>query len=291
MDALCPAVEGPTTLDQVRVAIAVFGEGSSILCLRCAANIMQVVYPVAVCLRTIYLGGAMRTLYSILGLDSDATAQQIEQAYKTQLAKVEAELITDSERHNRLVALSETYSVLSNPVTRKAYDQKLLTNAASTFYAGRNEDGPRFRYWVGLLVGVSLVASVYLFSEKATERERLRIEHEREVQLRAQQLEEERQRDRAERLAQAQAKADLEATSRQLRMDQQQYERDTYVRRQQEYQRQQMEEQKRRQEYQRQQMEEQNRRQEQARAQQRLQADKRYLQQLEREHYGRVITQ
>ena len=230
----------------------------------------------------------MKTLYSNLGVDQNATAQQIEEAYRSLVAKTEADSITQTERNNRLVVLSESYAVLANPNSRASYDAKLAHTASPVAYSDYPPaEQPLLSPSRILLIGVLVLAGVYLYGEKAKETERLRIEHEHEVQVRRLELDEARQEENAQRRLAADQRAADAAAARQQYQDLQQFERHSAQLHQQEMQRQRTEEQLRQQE---QRNEAQRQQQEQFRAQQRLQADKRYLQQLEREHYGTVIT-
>jgi len=67
----------------------------------------------------------MTTLYEILGLGQRATAEQVKQAYILQSEKVKNEDQTPERHKAQLMAVKEAYSVLSSPVRRQAYDDKL----------------------------------------------------------------------------------------------------------------------------------------------------------------------
>src|SRR3954471_7929072 len=69
----------------------------------------------------------MNTLYDILGIESHATPDQIETAYRRHLGKIgenEQSLLSDADKIQMQV-LKEAYSVLSSNARRKAYDAKL----------------------------------------------------------------------------------------------------------------------------------------------------------------------
>lgn len=229
----------------------------------------------------------MKTLYNILGVDPDSTAEQIEKAYSSYFSKLQngtADL-SPEEVNNQLVAIREARTTLTNPILRQRYDQKI--SASSLQYA---ETGSSYSHDVArgsifgtktmLLSGIIILAGVYLYTSNAKEREQLRIAHEHEVQMKAVQIAEERQKQEAKIQNLNLDRSDSHAQAEQLRMSQQQFERESAQRQQLDLQRQQME-------MQQQQRQEQ---QEQQRRQQQLQSDKRMLQQMERDRYGKVIT-
>ncbi len=68
-----------------------------------------------------------RTLYTILGVDSTASRQEIGAAYQTRLDDL---LATPTPDPNAVALVHEAYQVLSNVKSRSTYDAS-LENAAS----------------------------------------------------------------------------------------------------------------------------------------------------------------
>lgn len=129
----------------------------------------------------------MKTLYSILGVAHDASAAQIETAYAGLLAE-----ISQSQGENervRLIALKEAYGVLSDPIKRQLYNQKLFAPEPTVVYsAAQTPVSESFGLKKILLIGALAIGGLVLYSNNARERERLRIQHEHEVQMRAVQI-------------------------------------------------------------------------------------------------------
>ena len=244
----------------------------------------------------------MKTLYSILGVGSEATEEQIEKAYANFLSKLQSGIasLSTEEMNNQMVAIREAYTTLTNPILRQRYDHKL----SATDLTGLQIQDSDFAYSMGngsifgtktiLLVGVIVLAGIFIYNNNAKERERLHIEHEHAVQMKAVQIEEDRQKQEAKMqdvvLDKSTAYADSQRTQmdqQQLRMQQQQFERESAQSQQLELQRQRLDMQ---QQQQQKQQELSRQRQEQQQSQQQLQSEKRLLQQMERDHYGKVIT-
>jgi DnaJ-class molecular chaperone len=68
------------------------------------------------------------TLYSILGLDDDATLDDITRAYQVRKQKLEHDMDPDSQ--NELKLAQQAFSILSNPTQREKYDLELKERAA-----------------------------------------------------------------------------------------------------------------------------------------------------------------
>jgi DnaJ-class molecular chaperone len=60
-----------------------------------------------------------------LGLAENASAEQIEFAYKTALDKLRSEDLDSEQAMNRLKVLKKAYSILGSPARREIYDAKL----------------------------------------------------------------------------------------------------------------------------------------------------------------------
>ena len=218
----------------------------------------------------------MKTLYSILGVDSGATTAEIEKAYSSFLTKLQTgnSGLSSEEINNQMYAIREAHTTLTNPILRQRYDQKLLESSIQ-YLDTRNdhaqilESKQSFGLKAILLVGILVLAGIYLYNEKAKEREKLRIQQEASVQHII-----------LDKVA-------SQSDAQKLLIDQHQFERESAQRQQVEIQRQRLETQQQQQQL----REEENRqRQEQQRRQQQLQSEKRLLQQMERDRYGKVIT-
>ncbi len=240
----------------------------------------------------------MKSLYTILGVSLDATTEQLDDAYARLSAQLqEGSAVPGSETQTQLVAVKEAYGVLSNPLARQRYNQKILTATTTdaNFAMEMVEERPDFFSLKKIAaIGFIALAGIWLYSHQARERENDRIAHEHEIEMKAIQLLEKQhnlrenvvdtQLDRQktqdnmaiERANQAERDRALRESD--MRMRQNQREEEMRVQNQ----KRDAERQARQDEYQRQQQANATR--------QQVERDKRYLQQLEYEHYGRVIT-
>lgn len=242
----------------------------------------------------------MKTLYSILGVSPDATADQIEVAYAEWLAKLQEDGGThpEADKRIRLLAIKEAYSVLSDPISRQRYNNKLFASGSvgatgsSQFAADRPADSGGILKLI--IVGGILLAGLGVYSYNAQQREKLRIEHEREIRLKALRIEEERElriaEDQAARLAR-QKQIDEEARERSQRYEHERYMKEVDAKQRTLAREEEARMQREKNERQRQAREEEMRRsREKAEAERRVAREKMILQQIERERYGRVIT-
>ena len=79
---------------------------------------------------------AIKTLYSVLGLDSTASYDDIENAFKRlKLQHPKAELDADQDTRTRFLAAERAYQTLRDPDTRAAYDQRISKIGAQTVTA------------------------------------------------------------------------------------------------------------------------------------------------------------
>lgn len=243
----------------------------------------------------------MKTLYGILGVGSEATAEQIEKAYVNFSSMLQngANGLSDEEVNLQTVAVKEAYRTLSNPILRQRYDQKLAEAvfANTVVYESQSDSGAGsgfFNLKAIALFGAFALAGLYFYNQNVKEREKLRIQHEHEVQMKAIQIAEEQQKQNAKVQDVILEKSSSQADDQQLRLQQQQFERDSLRNQQLDLQRQQLEfqqqQQLKRDEENRQRQEENRQRQEQSRRQQQLQNEKRLLQQMELNRYGKIIT-
>jgi curved DNA-binding protein len=65
---------------------------------------------------------ARRDFYEVLGVSRDATAQDIQRAYRKLARAYHPDINKDPEAEERFKEVAEAYDVLSNPETRKRYD-------------------------------------------------------------------------------------------------------------------------------------------------------------------------
>lgn len=240
----------------------------------------------------------MKSLYSILGVNPDASSAQIETAYAellTQLADGPT-APSDEQQRIRLIAVKEAYAVLSDPLKRQLYNQKLF--APETLARPEPASGPLKEIgaatWIkaAQVLGGLLIATLAVYSYHAKEQEKLRIQL--ELQRKAAELVENEQLQRAEESEARQLRQqqiDAQARERQERYERERLNREIDSR---QYQNARAEEQKaQRERYERQQAEreaENRSRREAAEARMQAQREKAELQRMERDHYGKVIT-
>jgi len=158
---------------------------------------------------------ARKSLYALLGVEPDASAEQINDAYARLVERIKAS--SEEDQQARLVAAREAYSILSDPPGRERYDIKLRSDLAraermpASPQAAREAPAPGesaggYGFLVILLIGAVALGGLYMYSNSVRERDKLRIEHEKEIQMRALKLLEEEQSRKA---AEAEAKQDL----------------------------------------------------------------------------------
>jgi len=223
----------------------------------------------------------MKSLYSVLGVSSDASSAQIESAYAEAIERLRGSAGSAGvvDVRAQFVALKEAYSVLSDPGKRKLYNEKLFAPEAFA----RRERLPEVStitvvestgHRKLLLVGLLALGGLGIYLYNAHENEAMRLQHEEKA--RAAELSEKAQQQAA---ADAQARLDrqkeLDAKAEAARQRQQDA-RDDAMRAQQERAaaaQAQIDQKKQQIEY-----------------QQRLAREKALLQSLEIEHYGQVIT-
>lgn len=243
----------------------------------------------------------MKSLYSILGVSADATPPQIEAAYAESLAqfKNDSALPHKEDQRIRFVAIKEAYSVLSDPLKRQLYNQKLfapetLTRRTGAKDASDFDDSGSSGIKKLLVIGVFAIGGMVLYSNHVSEIENLRIQHEHEVQMKAVQVMEDAQQQAAsvsDSLLERQKQLDTLAQERQRKVDLEQFNRESEMRRQQNLREEDMKSRREMSEKRQAEWESENKRRREAdEALRRVQRDKAELQRLERLHYGRTIT-
>lgn len=162
-----------------------------------------------------------KSLYTLLGVRPDASVDQIEHAYAALLHELQdgSDANPGGDARTRLIAVKEAYTVLSNPVARQVYNQKLF--APQT--VGRLPEivmEPANSWGVVklLIIGAIVISALWIYNRNTIEKEKLLIEHEK--QLIATQVELEREQRQTQAVAQ-QHNLKIEAEERERRARQQ----------------------------------------------------------------------
>jgi len=99
--------------------------------------------------------------YEVLGVSRDATADQIQQAFRTLARKYHPDVNKDPAAEDRFKEVNEAYHVLSDPETRKRYDRfgedfrqvpedwERARGAGAGGFRGAGPSGARVRYGQG----------------------------------------------------------------------------------------------------------------------------------------------
>ena len=102
-----------------------------------------------------------RDYYEVLGVSRDATADQIQQAFRTLARKYHPDVNKDPAAEDRFKEVNEAYHVLSDPETRKRYDRfgedfrqvpedwEERVGAGAGGFGGAGRSGARVRYGQG----------------------------------------------------------------------------------------------------------------------------------------------
>ncbi len=158
-----------------------------------------------------------KSLYTILGVRPDASSSQIETAYAELLHLLQDGAI-DGDSRVRLVAVKEAYTVLSDPIARQHYNQKLFAPKSLDLAPEIVVEPPSF--WSTpklLIVGAIVIAAVWVYNRNAIEKEKLLIEHEKQListQIELEQKQREEQRALQEAAMQRQQAFQKEAQER-----------------------------------------------------------------------------
>ncbi len=108
----------------------------------------------------------MATLYDILGVEHDATADQVAQAFDThRLLHQDASTLTEQDSL-KWMAIKEAHAVLSTPKRRHAYDMS-LASASQPVWNGEPAAPPRS--WLGpsLILVTLILGLLYLFKAQS----------------------------------------------------------------------------------------------------------------------------
>lgn len=132
----------------------------------------------------------MKTLYDILGLERSVNSEQIEQAYQNSINKIKAAGRSSDQEAIQLQAMKEAYFVLSSPMRRATYDNKLNAPPRVIHEAAETASVP----WLKILLVAALLTGggIYYQAEQnnkarivqlALEAEKAKAEAERAAKL------------------------------------------------------------------------------------------------------------
>ena len=106
-----------------------------------------------------------KTLYQILGVNPEASAQAIEAAYAMRIEELKLATIHDP---NKLVVLQQSKAILADPVQRAAYDMSLSIRDAPPPPEAEDEPDPSFLQQWGkwIAAGVVLIGLFVLWPKR-----------------------------------------------------------------------------------------------------------------------------
>lgn len=157
-----------------------------------------------------------KSLYTVLGIRPDASQDQIEAAYATVLEQLKegTNPNPNADGHIRLIAAKEAYDILSNPLKRQQYNQKIFVRQSVEIpQAIVIEQAESWSMSKVVVVGMILLAAIGAYGYMNTQREQVRLAHEKEVADTQARLE-------RERLAQQEALMAQQAERERLAADQ-----------------------------------------------------------------------
>jgi curved DNA-binding protein CbpA len=232
-----------------------------------------------------------KSLYTILGVRPDASSDQIETTYAEllHLLKDGTEANPGGDDRVRLIAAKEAYTVLSNPVARQRYNQKLFAPQVSDVSPVIIMEPDNSWGMAKLLViGSIVVTAIWVYNQNSLEKERLFIAHEKQLaenQIKLQQDSQQLQETSLQAQLQRQQKLEKEAQDRSLRESMLRDSRELDSRLQQQAREEEQKQQRevREKQYQ-QQQEEARRRQQQYEAERQIEKEKQALQRLQNEN-------
>jgi curved DNA-binding protein CbpA len=166
-----------------------------------------------------------KSLYTLLGVRPDASSDQIERAYAELLHQLKdgVDAHPGGDDRIRLIAAKEAYAVLSDPIARQRYNQKLF--APQTVGAVPEiivESSSSWGIVKLLVVGAIVIAAIWTYNRNTLEKEKLLIEHEKQIIETQVKLEQEqRELQAANQLAQQQQREQYEAQAQERRLREQ----------------------------------------------------------------------
>lgn len=167
-----------------------------------------------------------KTLYSVLQVAANASAEVIDAAYRKQREALEPRAVSgDEDALMRLRALREAHQTLTNPMLRGRYDASLAHRATPANARSMRDDTAESPSWLrfapAAVLALILMSAIGWYLSTKQQAERMRIElMQREQADALARAETER-----ERLAEAEAKRAERDELRQKRMEELQYQR------------------------------------------------------------------
>ncbi len=160
-----------------------------------------------------------KSLYTVLGIRPEASQDQIEAAYAAILEQLKegTNPNPNADDRVRLIAAKEAYEILSNPVRRQQYNQKIFApQTVDVPQAIVIEQAETWTISKVLVVGLIVLAAIGVYGYTTTQREQLRLAHEKEVADGQARLEQERLEQQKAMMAQ-QAERERQAADQALR--------------------------------------------------------------------------
>ncbi|MBW8364289.1 MAG: DnaJ domain-containing protein [Rhizobium sp.] len=160
-----------------------------------------------------------KSLYTVLGIRPEASQDQIEAAYAAILEQLKegTNPNPNADDRVRLIAAKEAYEILSNPVRRQQYNQKIFApQTVDVPQAIVIEQAETWTISKVLVVGLIVLAAIGVYGYTTTQREQLRLAHEKEVADAQARLEQERLEQQKAMMAQ-QAERERQAADQALR--------------------------------------------------------------------------
>lgn len=166
-----------------------------------------------------------KSLYTLLGVRPDASSDQIERAYAELLHQLKdgVDAHPGGDDRIRLIAAKEAYAVLSDPIARQRYNQKLFAPQTVGVVPEIIVESSNSWGIVKLLVtGAIVIAAIWTYNRNTLEKEKLLIEHEKQIIETQVKLEQEqRELQAANQLAQQQKREQYDAQAQERRLREQ----------------------------------------------------------------------